>query len=133
MDDFLKQVGETPWPELDAYLETMVIMMTCDGSNDPRELELFTLIGEEMHRHHLPSSGPMNLRRRYDAFVERKSGDERPRFIGSVDRARRARGKPEGVIRMAVGEHDGGGRDRFQALQPVGATIDHDAGGPTPD
>jgi hypothetical protein len=34
---------------------------------------------------------------------------------------------------MAVGEYDGGGRDRFQALQPVGAAIDYDAGTPVSD
>lgn len=71
MTDFLSEMSGREWPELDAYLETMVIMMTCDGSNDPREVEVFTLIGEELQRHHIPSFSPADLRAKFDKFKER--------------------------------------------------------------
>jgi hypothetical protein len=36
------------------------------------------------------------------------------------------------MIRMGVGDDDGGGRDRCKRLEPIGAAIDHDAGAPLP-
>src|SRR4030067_1700226 len=54
--------------------------------------------------------------------------NQRPGLLGGVDRAWRAGGKPKGVVRVGVGEDDGGGRDVAERLEPIGDTIDHDAG-----
>jgi hypothetical protein len=37
------------------------------------------------------------------------------------------------VIRVAVGEHDGGRTDPFQCAQPIRAAIDHNPGAAAPD
>ncbi|MBK8137427.1 MAG: TerB family tellurite resistance protein [Chloroflexi bacterium] len=84
MSDFLKEMSGREWPELDAYLETMVIMMTCDGSNDPREVEVFTLIGEELQRHHIPSYGPADLRARFEMFKERLETERLGRRLDAI-------------------------------------------------
>ncbi len=84
MTDFLRLIGEKPWPELDAYLETMVIMMTCDGSNDPRELALFVRIGEDLQRYHIPSFGAIDLKARYEAFNERLKAESVGKRLDSI-------------------------------------------------
>lgn len=84
MVDFLNQFQQRDWPELDAYLETMVLMMTCDGSNDPRELEVFTLIGEELQRHHIPTLSPADMKARFETFSARLKYESPGRRLDAI-------------------------------------------------
>ena len=67
------------------------------------------------------------------AITDRITSKQRPRLFGGVDGTWRAMCKAKGVIGMRVGDDNGGGRDGLQRLEPIGATIDHDAGPPLPN
>jgi hypothetical protein len=82
--NFLRQMSEQAWPELDAFLECMVIMLTCDGSYDPRELDLFSRIGADLQRYHIPTFGAIDLKDRYDRFVERLQRESVGRRLDAI-------------------------------------------------
>lgn len=90
---FLQEINDASQMEFDAYLETMAIMMTCDGSRDERELELFCQIGSDLVRLY-SAPGTIDLKAKWLVFEERlklESAGRRLDSIASVLRSRAQR------------------------------------------
>ena len=68
-------------------------------------------------------------RQRYSASLANGQAPQQAlRFIGGVNRARCALGKPAGMIAMGMRQHDCRWRNGAQAAKPVRSAIDHNAG-----
>jgi hypothetical protein len=89
---FLQEISDASQTELDAYLETMAIMMTCDGSHDERELEQFLRIGADLlHSYHAP--GSVDLKAKWQAFAERLKTESVGRRLDSIAAVLQSRAK----------------------------------------
>lgn len=84
--EFLQQISDATQSELDAYLETMAIMMTCDGSHDERELEQFLRIGQDLLKSYPPSSGSVDLNAKWEIFAERLKSESVGRRLDAIAR-----------------------------------------------
>ncbi len=89
---FLQDISEASQMELDAYLETMAIMMTCDGSHDERELEQFLRIGGDLLRSY-PVPGKVDLNAIWQAFAERLKTESVGRRLDAISSVLRSRAK----------------------------------------
>lgn len=89
---FLQEISDASQTELDAYLETMAIMMTCDGSHDERELEQFLRIGTDLLRSY-PTPGTLDLTSRWQAFAERLKTESIGRRLDAISSVLQTRAK----------------------------------------
>lgn len=89
---FLQEISDASQAELDAYLETMAIMMTCDGSHDERELEQFLRIGDDLLRTY-PAPSPIDLKEKWQAFAERLKTESVGRRLDSIAAVLHSRAK----------------------------------------
>ena len=89
---FLQEISDASQLELDAYLETMAIMMTCDGSHDDRELEQFLRIGGDLVRTY-PSPDAVDLKAKWQDFAERLKTESAGRRIDSIASILQSRAK----------------------------------------
>jgi hypothetical protein len=89
---FLQDISEASQTELDAYLETMAIMMTCDGSHDERELEQFLRIGGDLLRSY-PAPEKADLKAIWQAFAERLKTESVGRRLDAISSVLRSRAK----------------------------------------
>lgn len=80
---FLQEISDASQSELDAYLETMAIMMTCDGSHDERELEQFLRIGSDLLRSY-PALEALDLTSKWQAFAERLKTESVGRRLDAI-------------------------------------------------
>lgn len=89
---FLQEISDATQTELDAYLETMAIMMTCDGSHDERELEQFLRIGSDLVRSY-PSPDTIDLKARWLVFAERLKAESAGRRLDTIASVLQSRAK----------------------------------------
>lgn len=89
---FLQDIGDASQNEFDAYLETMAIMMTCDGSFDEREMEQFLRIGSDLLRSY-PAPGTVDLKARWLVFAERLKTESVGRRLDSIASVLQSRAK----------------------------------------
>jgi len=89
---FLQEISGASQTELDAYLETMAIMMTCDGSYDERELEQFLRIGGDLLRSY-PAPGALDLTSKWQTFAERLKSESAGRRLESISSILHTRAK----------------------------------------
>lgn len=89
---FMQDIGDASQSELDAYLETMAIMMTCDGSFDERELEQFLRIGSDLIRSY-PAPGTVDLKTKWLVFAERLKTESIGRRLDSIAAVLQSRAK----------------------------------------
>lgn len=92
-NDFLQQFTERTWPELDAYLETMAVMMTCDNSHDPREMDAFVRIGADLQKYHIPTFGAVDLQEKWAFFRKRLETESVGRRLDAIAAALPTRGQ----------------------------------------
>lgn len=89
---FLQEISDASQTELDAYLETMAIMMTCDGSHDERELEQFLRIGADLlNSFHAPETA--DLKAKWQAFADRLKTESVGRRLDAISSALQSRAK----------------------------------------
>jgi hypothetical protein len=98
---FLQDIGDASQNELDAYLETMAIIMTCDGSYDEREMEQFLRIGSELLRSYA-APGTVDLKAKWLAFVERLKTESVGRRLDSIASVLHSRAKRMTALFFAV-------------------------------
>ena len=89
---FLQEMSDASQTELDAYLETMAIMMTCDGSHDERELEQFLRIGSDLIRTY-PTTAAIDLNAKWTIFAERLKSESAGRRLDSIASVLQSRAK----------------------------------------
>ena len=62
------------------------------------------------------------------SITNRQAPQQALRFVGGINRAWCALGKPAGMIAMGMRQHDCRRRNGVQATEPIRAAIDHDTG-----